>query len=99
MIYEIIFSPQAIDDLKRVSARNRAVLRDAFLIHLRYEPVKISKSRIKRLRGLRRPQYRLRAGDFRVFYDVDEREGLVELLAIAPKSDAAAWLADAGELE
>ena len=99
MIYEIIFSPQAIDDLKRVSARNRAVLRDAFLIHLRYEPVKISKSRIKRLRGLRRPQYRLRAGDFRIFYDVDEREGLVELLAIVPKSNAAAWLADAGELE
>jgi mRNA-degrading endonuclease RelE of RelBE toxin-antitoxin system len=49
-----------------------------------------SKSRIKRLRGIRRPRYRLRIGDIRVFYDVTDKA--VEVLAIVPKSQAAAWL-------
>ena len=60
-------------------------------IHLRYEPTKTSRSRIKRLRGLSRPQYRLRVDDMRVFYDV--RGKRVEILAIVKKPDAAAWLA------
>ena len=35
---------------------------------------------MKRLRGLDQPQYRLRVGEMRVFYDVTETE--VEVLAI-----------------
>jgi mRNA-degrading endonuclease RelE of RelBE toxin-antitoxin system len=59
--------------------------------HLRHEPTKISRSRIKRLRGLLKPQYRLRLDDLRVFYDVEGR--VVSVLAILPKSQAADWLA------
>jgi mRNA-degrading endonuclease RelE of RelBE toxin-antitoxin system len=54
MKYEIIFAPEAIRDLKRLSARNRAIVGDAIEKHLRVEPDKVSKSRIKRLRGIRR---------------------------------------------
>jgi mRNA-degrading endonuclease RelE of RelBE toxin-antitoxin system len=64
---------------------------------LRYEPGKVSKSRVKRLRGIRRPQYRLRVGEIRIFYDVVEE--IVEVLAIVRKSDAATWLAEMGEAE
>ena len=39
---------------------------------------------------MRRPQYRLRVEDIRVFYDVTDVA--VEVLAIVPKSRAAAWL-------
>ena len=53
-----------------------------------------SRSRIKRLRGLERPQYRLRVDDTRVFYDV--KEGTVEVLAIVSKAEAEAWLNDEG---
>ena len=42
----------------------------------------MSKSRIKRLRGLKQPQYRLRVGDIRVFYDIFGQR--VEVLAIVP---------------
>lgn len=63
--------------------------------HLRHEPTKIRRSRIKRLRGMRRPQYRLRIDPVRLFYDVVE--GRVEVLAIVEKATAAAWLARAGE--
>ena len=51
-----------------------------------HEPTKVSKSRIKRLRGLSQPQYRLRVGDIRVFYDVTETT--VHVLAIIPKAQA-----------
>jgi mRNA interferase RelE/StbE len=90
MRHEILVSPEAAADFKRLSARRRATLRDAFETHLRYEPSKTSRSRIRRLRGLRKPQYRLRVDDLRVFYDVSPPR--VEVLAIVPKSEATAWL-------
>ena len=54
----------------------------------------MSKSRIKRLRGLSQPQYRLRVGEVRVFYDVTGTA--VEILAIVTKEEAAGWLAEHG---
>jgi hypothetical protein len=36
------------------------------------------------------PQYRLRLGDIRAFYDVTEKE--VQVLAIVTKAEAQAWL-------
>jgi mRNA interferase RelE/StbE len=54
----------------------------------------VSRSRIKRLRGLAHPQYRLRIGDVRAFYDVVG--ATVEVLAIVSKSEAEAWLAQFG---
>ena len=79
-----------MEDLRRWKASHRSAVRKAIETHLRHEPTKESKSRIKRLRGIRRPGYRLRVGDVRVFYDVSE--STVEILAIIPKSQAARWL-------
>ena len=45
--------------------------------HLRQEPHRIGPSRIKRLRGDFRAQYRLRVGDIRVFYRVEDDEVIV----------------------
>jgi mRNA interferase RelE/StbE len=58
--------------------------------HLATEPTKESKSRIKRLRGTRKPDYRLRVDELRIFYDVSDR--LVTVLAIVSKERASAWL-------
>jgi mRNA interferase RelE/StbE len=95
MRYEIILAPEAANDLRHLDAHLRAEIRDAFERHLRHEPTKISKSRIKRLRGLSRPQYRLRVGEIRVFYDVSK--DAVEVLAIVAKSQSEAWLGKLGE--
>jgi mRNA interferase RelE/StbE len=54
----------------------------------------VSKSRIKRLRGLDHPQYRLRVDEVRVFYDVSETA--VEVLAIVSKAKAQEWLKQEG---
>ncbi len=95
MAYEIIMAPEAAEDHKRLPARDRAKVREALEVHLRHEPTKVSKSRIKRLRGLRRPQYRLRVDDLRIFYDVTDQE--VQILAMVAKADVDAWLAECGE--
>ena len=90
MPYEIVLAPQEAADFKRLPARLRAIVRDALERHLRHEPAKTSRSRIKRLRGVRKPQYRLRVEELRVFYDVMGEN--VEVVAIVEKSKAAAWL-------
>jgi mRNA interferase RelE/StbE len=94
MRYEIILSPRAVEDLRRLDARTRVAVRDALEVHLRYEPTRVSRSRIKRLRGLAQPQYRLRVDDIRVFYDVVEEE--VEILAILFKPNVDQWLQEVG---
>lgn len=90
MRYAIVLAPEAVEDLRRLKADVRAEVRAAIEIHLRHEPRKTSRSRIKRLRGTARPQYRLRVGAVRLFYDVSERS--VEILAIVAKSEAELWL-------
>jgi mRNA interferase RelE/StbE len=95
MRYEIVLSAEAVEDLKLLDAHRKAKVKDLIEIHLRHEPTKTSKSRIKRLKGLKQPQYRLRIDEIRVFYDVEGNR--VEILAIISKTRAAEWLEKAGE--
>ena len=95
MRYDIIFSREAANDFKKLSERERATVIETIEQHLRHEPRKVSKSRIKRLRELEHPQYRLRVGEIRVFYDIQKET--VEVLAVVSKSRAAEWLDDVGE--
>jgi mRNA interferase RelE/StbE len=84
--FSIVLAPEAIEDLRSLKANVRTEVRRAPEDHLRHEPRKVSKSRIKRLRGLSKPQYRLRVGEIRVYYDVTG--DTVEVLAIVAKSEA-----------
>ena len=94
MRYEIVFAPGAAADLKALSTPLRTGVKDAIERHLRHEPSRVSKSRIKRLRGLSQPQYRLRVDDIRVFYDVTKTQ--VQILAVVTKEQAQAWLEEQG---
>jgi mRNA-degrading endonuclease RelE of RelBE toxin-antitoxin system len=97
MRFEIVLAPEAIKDFRALKANVRSTVRDALETHLRYDAMKTSRSRVKRLRGLARPQYRLRVGEVRVFYDVSAE--FVEILAIVSKSEAAIWLEQFGKPE
>jgi mRNA interferase RelE/StbE len=97
MRFEILLAPEAVVDLRRLKAGERTVVKEALETHLRHEPTKTSRSRIKRLRGLTRPQYRLRVEEVRVFYDISG--STVEILAIVPKLEAESWLARFGSLK
>jgi mRNA interferase RelE/StbE len=97
MPFDIVLAPEAVEDFKALRADVRADIRTALETHLRHEPEKVSRSRIKRLRGLRQPQYRLRVGEVRIFYDVTGPT--VQVLAIVTKLEADSWLAQFGNPE
>ena len=97
MRFEIVLAPEAATALRRMTAFHRARIRDALETHLRHEPARTSKSRIKRLRGLSQPQFRLRIDELRVFYDISGQE--VQILAVISKQEAQDWLAEYGTSE
>jgi len=97
MPFDIVLAPEAVEDFKALRANVRADMRTALETHLRHEPEKLSRSPIKRLRGLRQPQYRLRVGEVRIFYDVTGTT--VQVLAIVTKLEADSWLAQFGNPE
>jgi len=97
MRYEIELFPEANDDLYSLKANPRAVIQDAIEEHLRHEPGKESKSRIKRLRGLSSPQYRLRVDEYRIYYDITGNT--VEVIAVVSKAQSAIWLEREGVKE
>jgi mRNA interferase RelE/StbE len=92
MRYELVLAPSAVEELGALPAHVRARVRDALERHLRHTPTRVSRSTIKRLRGLSKPQYRLRVGEIRVFYDVEQ--DAVEIIAIVTKAQAQRWLAE-----
>jgi len=94
MAFEIVLGPEAVLALKKLAVPVRTGATEALEQHLTHEPRKVSKSRIKRLRGLSQPQYRLRVGDIRVFYDITETQ--VQILAIITKAEAQKWLEERG---
>jgi mRNA-degrading endonuclease RelE of RelBE toxin-antitoxin system len=95
MKHDIILSPQARAQFHGLCAYDRAKLRKAIDTHLRHRPTAESKSRIKRLRGMRKPQYRLRVDGLRLFYDVSGETVIVH--GIVDKPHAAEWLSEEGE--
>ena len=90
MKYKIFFAPEARKQYKGLKAFYRSAVRDAIDKHLSHQPKRVSKSRIKKLRRMEYPQYRLRVDNIRVFYDVAAAE--VHVLAIVEKSQALKWL-------
>ena len=80
-------SPTALKQLRRLRRVDAAAILDAVDLHLRHEPDRPTRSRIKQLRGKQEATYRLRVGDYRVFYDVGE--GVVTVVAVFHKRDTA----------
>ncbi len=88
--YTIVFTREALEDLKAFNARQKRILLDGIERHLRDEPEKVSRSRIKRLNDVEWPQYRLRIDKNRIFYDVES--DIVTIIAIMPKKECEEWL-------
>ena len=99
MAYRIEVAPTADDDLAGMKAFHRIEVLDAIEEHLTYTPTSVSRSRIKRLRLLDSPAYRLRVGDYRVYYDVDETSSTVMVLRILSKAASLNYLQGKGGTE
>ena len=85
MAFEIELTPEAVDHLALLTARQRATLLSAVAQQLRHEPRCETRNR-RPLRPNPLAQWRLRVGNLRVYYDVDgPRVGLVLVKAIGVK--------------
>jgi len=86
-VYEIVLKRSAIADMDNLRKHHATQIADAMEKHLQHEPTRVSKTRIKRLRGISDPDYRLRVGDYRVFYTVDEDALQVDVLRVMHKDE------------
>ncbi len=93
-VYTIMLKPSAIADLDALRKYDATQIADAMERHLQHNPTKQSKSRIKRLRGISNPDYRLRVGDYRIFYGVDEIARRVDVLRIMHKEQTLRYYKD-----
>jgi mRNA-degrading endonuclease RelE of RelBE toxin-antitoxin system len=85
--HQIVLKPSAVRDLDRLRKYDAAMIADGVERFLNYTPTREGKSRIKRLRGIGNPDYRLRLGEYRIFYNVDTSGRRVEVLRILHKDE------------
>jgi mRNA-degrading endonuclease RelE of RelBE toxin-antitoxin system len=92
MPFEVRYSDEAVEQLKKVRAYDRAAIIDQIEQILMVNPTLESKAKLKLLRQPAPTQYRLRVGEFRVFYDVVQEAVLV--IQILTKEEAIAYLGE-----
>jgi mRNA interferase RelE/StbE len=86
--YKIVYAREAADELRALRSFDKKKILEGIELHLRHEPTKVSRSRIKRMAEPFWSQYRLRMDDFRVYYDVDDEDAKVTILRILEKGIA-----------
>jgi len=89
-VIELVREAEA--DLDATKPFHRKRILDEIESRLLYAPKQTSRSRIKRLRTIESPAYRLRAGDYRVYYDVDETKRTVTILRVLSKEQSLSYL-------
>ena len=90
MVYVVRYSNEAVEKLKRLRAFDQTAILDQIEQVLSVIPTMESKARVKRLRQPAPTQYRLRVGEFRVFYDVDQVTVLI--INVLSKMDSIDYL-------
>lgn len=85
MPFQIEYTQAARDQLLALAATDRGRIVDSVSLQLRDEPLVETRNR-KLLRPNPIARWELRVGDFRVFYEVDLKDGTVEVLAVGIKT-------------
>jgi len=89
-VYEIRIAEDVVRDLKKLSAYHRRMVLYAIEVQLCAEPTTETRNR-KQLASLvppwtaEPPIWELRVGEHRVFYDVSEKERVVDVRAVRKK--------------
>ncbi|MGH7252488.1 MAG: type II toxin-antitoxin system RelE family toxin, partial [Nitrospiraceae bacterium] len=88
--FSVVFERSATRELEAFEPATARTILLEIQQRLTGEPFRELKTRIKRLTGLTPPLYRLRVGDYRVYYRIRERQ--VVILAVLHKKDSDRWL-------
>jgi len=92
MVYEIRYSEEAVQQLRGLRAFEQVAILDQIEQVLGVNPTLESKARLKRLRLPAPTEYRLRVGEFRVFYDVEGQT--VHIVHVLSKEHAIRYLGE-----
>ena len=84
MPYRIAFSRNSLSHLRVFTAREQRIIASAVTELLSNEPTVPTRNR-KEMRPNLIAVWELRIGDFRVYYDVDEEESIVDIRAVGIK--------------
>lgn len=90
MAFVVRYSEVAFEQLKNLRAFDRAAILHEIEEVLEVNPTQESKAKVKLLRQPAPTQYRLRVGDYRIFYDVEAPA--VNVIQVLSKHDAIAYL-------
>lgn len=84
--FRVLFSPHAQREIEELEVSDALQLTRDIKTYLETSPLPFGKTRIKKLADFTPPLYRLRSGDFRVYYRIVAKE--VVILAITHKKDS-----------
>ncbi len=84
MRFDIVFTPEALEDLRLFKKGERTRIIEAIEEQLSHEPHNETRNR-KRLRPNQTAEWALRVDRFRVFYDIEEAAHLVKVEAVGHK--------------
>lgn len=84
MPYRIAFSRNSLSHLQVFAAREQRIIASAITEQLSHEPTIPTRNR-KEMRPNLIAVWELRIGEFRVYYDVDEEEFIVDIRAVGIK--------------
>lgn len=83
-MFQIEFTPEALDDVRLLRKYDQQQVLTAIEEQLAHQALQETRNR-KRLRPNRLGEWELRAGHFRVFYDVDTENAVVKIEAVGYK--------------
>ncbi len=81
-MFRVVLHAGAARELREVPAYHRKTIVETMESILQTEPTTERRSRVKRMHAGFHPPFRLRVGDYRVYYDVDESQRTVMVLHI-----------------
>lgn len=90
MAYEIRYSAVAVQQLRKLRAVGRSASLEEVARILAVNPTLESKARVKLLRQPAPTQFRLRVGEYRIFYDVENEA--VNIIQVLDKQGAIRYL-------
>lgn len=84
MMYDIEYTPDALEDLQSFRKHEQNIIIDGIDAQLRYEPVIETRNR-KRMRPNALAEWELRISDYRVLYTVEAQVQIIEIQRIGEK--------------
>jgi mRNA-degrading endonuclease RelE of RelBE toxin-antitoxin system len=91
MAFAIELSPRARDHVRQLRKREQRIIVDAITLHLAHQPDLPTQHR-KKLQDNPLAPWKLRVGDYRVFYDVSHESGTVIIVAVGRKDHNRLWI-------